>query len=326
MRITCGLMGRKGSPGRSVSGSRSGRESSAVDVMKAGMVCLLCVLMVDQPLLAASSGPKHGPTAGAPQTKAESRTLHALNRLTFGPRPGDVAAVEAMGLSNWFEMQLNPAKIDDSALNARLAQFPAMQLPQDQLMARYPSQQVIRQMAQRNAPLPSDPVEHAIYADQIAFYRIQKAKQEEAKPAAATDGSGTMMSDGTTAAPIVRKSGEESGCGCRGRAECGCGSGRRYGAGGSMAPGAGARGGEMTQGAGAPDYAAMAGGNSGGGPECGAVAEGRCGGSEPGAGGACREAVQGSGGGEDHQPAAGGADEEGDGDVAAGLCGASGRA
>src|SRR5450631_3373195 len=127
---------------------------------RAALAGLLCVLMVDQPLLAGSVV-KRGPTAGVQQTKGEGRVLHALNRLTFGPRPGDVAAVQAMGLSTWFEMQLNPGKIDDSALNARLAAFPAMQLPQAQLMARYPSQQVIRVMSQRNVGPPSDPVERA---------------------------------------------------------------------------------------------------------------------------------------------------------------------
>ncbi len=231
--------------------------------MKAGMACLLCVLMVDQPLLAASSGPKHGPTAGATQTKSESRTLHALNRLTFGPRPGDVAAVEAMGLSNWFEMQLNPAKIDDSALNARLAQFPAMQLPQDQLMARYPSQQIIRQMAQRNAPLPSDTVEHAIYADQIAFYRMQQAKQAAAKQTAAADGTGaTMASDGTTAAPIVRKSGKKAAAAAAAGQNADAAASGDMAASGSMAPSTGAAGGDMAQSAGGPDYEAMAGGNA----------------------------------------------------------------
>jgi len=262
MRVMSGLAGaRRGSQARSVSGSRSRREGSAAELMKAGMACLLCVLMVDQPLLAASSGPKHGPTAGGPQIKTENRTLHALNRLTFGPRPGDVAAVEAMGLSNWFEMQLNPQKIDDSALNARLAQFPAMQLPQDQLMARYPSQQIIRQMAQRNAPLPSDPVEHAIYADQIAFYRMQKAKQEEAKPAAAADGS-AMMSDGTQAAPIVRKSGKKAAAAAQAGQNADAAASGDMAANGTTAQGANSPGGDMAQSGAAPDYAAMAAGGN----------------------------------------------------------------
>src|ERR1039458_3132811 len=52
-----------------------------------------------------------------------------------------------------------------------------MQLPQQELMARYPSQQVVRQMAQRQAFAPADAVEHAIYADQMEFYRLQQARQ-----------------------------------------------------------------------------------------------------------------------------------------------------
>jgi uncharacterized protein (DUF1800 family) len=167
-----------------------------------------CVLMVDQPLLGANVV-KRGPTAGVQPMRGEERVLHALNRLTFGPRPGDVAAVQAIGLSTWFAMQLDPARIDDSALQARLAQFPAMQLPQAELIARYPTQQTIRQMEQRGMLLPSDPVERAIYGDEIAFYKIQKAKQE-AKQATAAAGSADAASGdatmaGGTAAPVVRR-------------------------------------------------------------------------------------------------------------------------
>ena len=146
---------------------------------------VLCVLMVEQPLLAGATVVKRGPTAGGAQVLGDARILHALNRLSFGPRPGDVAAVKAMGLNAWIELQLNPGKIDDSALDARLAAFPAMQLPQSELMARYPGQQVIKQMLRSNTWLPADPVEHAIYADQMAFERIQQDKQTAAKTAAA---------------------------------------------------------------------------------------------------------------------------------------------
>jgi uncharacterized protein (DUF1800 family) len=161
----------------------------------------LCVLMVDQPLLGATVV-KRGPTAGGSQLQGDACVLHALNRLTFGPRPGDLAAVKAMGLNAWFETQLNPAKIDDSALDARLAMFPAMQLPQSELIARYPTQQIIRQMEQTNTWLPSDPVEHAIYADQIAFYKIQKNKQAMVQTAAgaAPDAMAAQPAEGKRAA------------------------------------------------------------------------------------------------------------------------------
>jgi hypothetical protein len=41
----------------------------------------------------------------------DQEVLHALNRLTFGPRPGDVEAVRKMGLKKWIDQQLHPERI-----------------------------------------------------------------------------------------------------------------------------------------------------------------------------------------------------------------------
>jgi uncharacterized protein (DUF1800 family) len=138
---------------------------------------VLCVLIVEQPMVAAASV-KKVVRSSAQQIRGDERVLQALNRFTFGPRPGDVAAVRAMGVKGWFERQLNPLSIDDSALEVRLAMFPAMQMEQAELMRRYPSPALLRQMIAKNEPLPADPVEHAIYADGIAFNKAAKAKQE----------------------------------------------------------------------------------------------------------------------------------------------------
>ncbi len=189
--------------------------------IRAALAFALCVLMIDQPLMA-SNVAKHGPSGGVQPMRGEERVLHALNRLTFGPKPGEVTAVQAMGLTTWFEAQLNPLRIDDSALTVRLAAFPAMQLPQAELLSRYPSQQVIRQMEQRNELLPSDPVERAIYGDQLAFYKIQKAKQAAAKAAAPAVGgvsdsmAGDSMATSATSVRIERRGGESSAPGLAG--------------------------------------------------------------------------------------------------------------
>ena len=45
---------------------------------------------------------------------ADQQIIHALNRMTFGPKPGDVLEVRAIGLDNWIDQQLHPEKIDDS--------------------------------------------------------------------------------------------------------------------------------------------------------------------------------------------------------------------
>src|SRR5271156_373943 len=158
---------------------------------------VLCVLMVEQPMVAAVAS-KKAVVPSVQQIQAEQRVLHTLNRFTFGPRPGDVAAVQAVGVKAWFERQLNPLSIDDSALEARLAMFPAMQMEQAELMRRYPSPAVLRQMIAKDEPLPADPVEHAIYADGIAFYKAAKAKQEAQQ---ALTGQGGGNGEGTAMSP-----------------------------------------------------------------------------------------------------------------------------
>src|SRR5271170_1057148 len=57
---------------------------------------------------------------GLPVTELSSdeAVLHALNRLAYGPRPGDVERVKQMGLAKWIDQQLNPNSIDDQALQA----------------------------------------------------------------------------------------------------------------------------------------------------------------------------------------------------------------
>jgi hypothetical protein len=117
----------------------------------------------------------------------DQRALHALNRLTFGPRPGDMATAEAVGLDKWIDGQLNPETIDDSALEARLAAYPAMRLSQHDLVERFPSNAMIRQAEQGKRGIPWNPVEKAIYNDQIALLREKQQKQAEAK---ATQGTG----------------------------------------------------------------------------------------------------------------------------------------
>ncbi len=49
-------------------------------------------------------------------------TLHLLNRLSFGPRPGDIGRVERMGAERYIQEQLHPDSISESpSLTAQLA-------------------------------------------------------------------------------------------------------------------------------------------------------------------------------------------------------------
>ena len=98
-------------------------------------------------LLAAASPGWHSKRAPVVQLTEEERATHALNRLTFGPRPGDLERVQAIGVKKWIEMQLNPEQIDDSLLEARLQSFPAIHLSQQDLIQAFPSAAVIRAVA-----------------------------------------------------------------------------------------------------------------------------------------------------------------------------------
>jgi uncharacterized protein (DUF1800 family) len=115
------------------------------------------------------------------QLKGDDRILHALNRFTFGPRPGDLEAVQAMGLDNWFAQQLHPETIDNSALDARLTQFPAMQWSPQDLLFRLPSNAMIRQAADGKVPYPDNGALHAIYINEIARYQARQLQKQQQK-------------------------------------------------------------------------------------------------------------------------------------------------
>ena len=113
--------------------------------------------------------------------------LHALNRLGYGPRPGDLERVARMGLATWIERQLNPERINDSSLKARLAEVPAASLNAQTLLAEYPQPETAakklgisveeyrRQMdAQAHPPQGVRPAPSKL--PQEAFSQLQQAK------------------------------------------------------------------------------------------------------------------------------------------------------
>jgi uncharacterized protein (DUF1800 family) len=124
----------------------------------------------------------------APQMDDAKRVSHVLNRLAFGPRPTDFEKVRALGVDKWIELQLHPEKIDDSALEARIAPFRTLQMDSKQLVENFPPPQVLKQIAEGKRPMPSDPKKRAIYESQIAAYKArQERKAESANEAGKAD-------------------------------------------------------------------------------------------------------------------------------------------
>jgi len=81
---------------------------------------------------------------GTTPTPAKSLTedqkiLHVLNRLGFGARPGDVERVKKIGLEKYIDQQLNPASIDDSAVEAKVKSLEIFNMSTAELFAKYPN-------------------------------------------------------------------------------------------------------------------------------------------------------------------------------------------
>jgi uncharacterized protein (DUF1800 family) len=131
------------------------------------VACVL-TLGVDLPFPAAAAGPVPEPVPapakdkkpkpdpalkGLPITElsAEEAILHALNRLAYGPRPGDVERVRQMGLAKWIDQQLNPNSIDDKAVEARLQAYPTLPMSSATLLAEYPQPKQAEKQAVKQA-------------------------------------------------------------------------------------------------------------------------------------------------------------------------------
>jgi len=68
----------------------------------------------------------------------DQQITHALNRLGYGPRPGDVERVRHRGLGRWIERQLEPGRIPDDRVEAALQAFPTLTMAVPELVRAYP--------------------------------------------------------------------------------------------------------------------------------------------------------------------------------------------
>src|SRR5947208_15228743 len=109
----------------------------------------------------------------------QKRAMHALNRLTFGPRPGDSNRVMAMGVDQWIDQQLHPDKIDDHALEARLAPLRTLCMGTRDIVENFPPEQVIKAVAVGKQSLPSDPSKRAVYKAHLERYEEKQERKQE---------------------------------------------------------------------------------------------------------------------------------------------------
>jgi len=159
---------------------------------KTHLLLLALALCASASLIAVEKAKSKNPAAAAGRMEEEKRVLHALNRLTFGPRPGDVEKVRALGVDKWIEQQLNPPQGEDSALEARLAPLRTLHMSTGEMMEEFPPPQVVRAIAEGRMSLPSDPERRAAYQAQIERY---KARQEQQKREGASNNNAGAPAD-----------------------------------------------------------------------------------------------------------------------------------
>src|SRR2546423_10024374 len=82
-------------------------------------VALLSITTLLTSTFALGALAQKGSVAKTSGLSEEQHIMHALNRLGYGARPGDVQQVKAMGLDNYIRQQLDPGQIDDSAAEAK---------------------------------------------------------------------------------------------------------------------------------------------------------------------------------------------------------------
>ena len=136
------------------------------------------------------------------QMPADKQIIHALNRFTFGVRPGDVERVRTMGLDKWFDEQLHPDKINDNALEVRLAPLRTIRMSSRQMVENFPPGQVLKAVENGRRSMPHDPAERAIYESRMAAIENRQQKKQNAvaddedmKPAAKSDASASLKQD-----------------------------------------------------------------------------------------------------------------------------------
>jgi uncharacterized protein (DUF1800 family) len=82
----------------------------------------------------------------APLTE-EQKTIHFLNRTSFGPTRETVDRVRKIGFRAYLDEQLRPEKIDDSAAEKKVASLKTMRLSTQELIELYPRPKVAREQA-----------------------------------------------------------------------------------------------------------------------------------------------------------------------------------
>jgi uncharacterized protein (DUF1800 family) len=125
----------------------------------------------------------------------DEKILQALNRLTWGPRPGDVREVKSVGLKKWIDRQLHPENVvENPMLEEKLKTLDTLTMSGAELVRNYPTPQMVRQMVNGQLPFPADPDRKLMLTKLMEKFEQRQAKGGDAA-AAPGPANGKALSD-----------------------------------------------------------------------------------------------------------------------------------
>jgi uncharacterized protein (DUF1800 family) len=139
----------------------------------------LCGIVLVLPALAKPKTAKPANDSKLFQKKLpkDVQILHALDRLTFGPRPGDVERVKKIGLQKWLFQQLHPDRMPENpVLEAQIQALESLRMTPLEALQHYPGQQMIRAIASGKQPMPDDLLLRASIERLITRYKVKRAQ------------------------------------------------------------------------------------------------------------------------------------------------------
>jgi uncharacterized protein (DUF1800 family) len=150
--------------------------------MRAGRpsACVIGAVLVTA-VLASPAGLAGQGKSAIPAKPNDRTVVHVLNRLGFGPAPGDVERVRALGLQTYIERQLAPERLEDGAMTARLAGFTTLgKSAQDMAEAYFLPAQMARRQAQRQQQQTGQNQNQGTAPDPAARREMMTPEQMEA--------------------------------------------------------------------------------------------------------------------------------------------------
>jgi uncharacterized protein (DUF1800 family) len=123
-------------------------------MQKRKIVQLLCVALL-LPLTGVTAAP---PPSAIPARPDDKTIVHVLNRLGFGPSPGDIERVRRIGLEKYIDNQLRSETLADSGMAERLGGFDTLTMSSRDLARTYfvPALMERRRIRDQAASQPSE--------------------------------------------------------------------------------------------------------------------------------------------------------------------------